>query len=557
MPEILKTARQVSARRGGQIALTCLAAFILYAVLIAPNHPAALSVWSLFVFPLEWPVIVLALVILPATGGAAFLSRILLVLVLTVLTLLKLADFSTFLAYNRGFNPVVDGHLVIAAWHLASGVMGVVMAAMAVVVLIGAIGALAFAIWWATGMLARTSLPLQFRPWMSAVTVALAVFAIAEVGHSMRHWQLPFDPPGAAFTARVGAERIVMVRETVAGLRAFRAAAATDLFADASPLLDQIGDRDVLFIYIESYGSSSLANPRYRPTHLETLQAIETELSAKGLALRSGWLEAPMIGGQSWLSHATVSQGLWIPNQKTYGAALVSGRKSLFHLAQDAGFSTTAVMPAITMDWPEANFMGFDRILPASELGYQGLAFNWVTMPDQFTLTALERLVLQGTAPTDRAPVFAQVALISSHAPWTPVPTLLDWDAINDGSGFNGMAVSGDPPDVVWRDQDRVRDQFRQAIDYSLRTVGEFAARHARSAPLIVILGDHQPARFVSESDSFTVPVHVVGPPELVDRFAAWGWSDGLVPDDRARTWRMDAFRNQFLTTFSSGTPNP
>lgn len=543
--------------RARHVVSLCLAAVILYAVLIAPNHPAALSLWALFVVPLEWPVIVLALLALPPKGGATFSVRMVLCLGLVAITVLKLADFLTFLAYNRGFNPVVDWHLVIAAWHLGSGVLGVVMAVVAVVALIGAIGLLAYSLWWATGRFARISLPRPMPLWLSAATVPFAAFAAAEVGHSMRHWQLPFDPPGAAFTARVGVERVAMVQETVAGLRAFRAAAATDPFADTAPLLDQIGNRDVLVIYVESYGSSSLTNPRYRSTHLETLQQIEADLSAKGLGLRSGWLEAPMIGGQSWLSHATLAQGLWIPDQKTYGAALASGRKSLFHLAQDAGFRTSAVMPAITMDWPEANFMGFDQILPAAQLGYRGLAFNWVTMPDQFTLSALERLVLQGDAATDRAPVFAQIALISSHAPWTPVPTLLDWDEVGDGRVFNDMAVSGDPPDVVWRDHDRVRDQFRQAIDYSLRTVGEFAGRQAKAAPLMVILGDHQPARFVSEDASFTVPVHIVGPPDLVDRFAAWGWPHGLIPDKSARTWRMDAFRDRFLATFSSGAANP
>ena len=37
--------------------------------------------------------------------------------------------------------------------------------------------------------------------------------------------------------------------------------------------------------------------------------------------------------------------------------------------------------------------MGFDRILAAADLGYRGLPFNWVTMPDQFTLAAFDRLV--------------------------------------------------------------------------------------------------------------------------------------------------------------------
>ena len=46
-------------------------------------------------------------------------------------------------------------------------------------------------------------------------------------------------------------------------------------------------------------------------------------------------------------------------------------------------------MPAITLAWPEAGYFGYDRVLAAHDLGYRGLPFNWVTMPDQFTLAAL------------------------------------------------------------------------------------------------------------------------------------------------------------------------
>jgi hypothetical protein len=70
-------------------------------------------------------------------------------------------------------------------------------------------------------------------------------------------------------------------------------------------------------------------------------------------------------------------------------------------LAQGAGFRTAAVMPQITLPWPEAALMGFDTVLAAADLGYRGLPFNWVTMPDQFTLAAFERMEL-GDGPRQR-----------------------------------------------------------------------------------------------------------------------------------------------------------
>ena len=41
--------------------------------------------------------------------------------------------------------------------------------------------------------------------------------------------------------------------------------------------------------------------------------------------------------------------------------SLSSPRRTLLHLAQDAGWQTAAVMPAITLAWPEAQYFGYDR----------------------------------------------------------------------------------------------------------------------------------------------------------------------------------------------------
>lgn len=53
------------------------------------------------------------------------------------------------------------------------------------------------------------------------------------------------------------------------------------------------------------------------------------------------------------------------------------------------------------------------------------------------------------------------------------------------------------------------------------------------------------------------VPVTVVArDPAVLDRIARWGWRDGLRPGPDAPVWRMDHFRDRFLTAFGS-TPGP
>jgi hypothetical protein len=71
---------------------------------------------------------------------------------------------------------------------------------------------------------------------------------------------------------------------------------------------------------------------------------------------------------------------------------------------------------------------------------------------------------------------------------------------------------------------------------------------------VLVVLGDHQPFPVVTgDGAGADVPVSVVTrDPAVLDRIAGWGWQEGLQPGPRAPVWRMDAFRDRFLTAFSS-----
>ncbi len=532
-----------------------LASLLLYLVLIQPNHPAAMTWGALLVFPLELPVIIAALVLAgPRWPGVAL--RLALVTTLTAIALLKLADFATFIAFNRGFNLLVDLNLVHAGWVLLQGSIGVPLAVAAMTGAVIVVGLMAYGLWWATGVWAAFA-PAPAMRWLAALALLpFAAVAVAEIGQARRAWFLPpmlsQAIPGAAFTARVGLERVVQFQDTRADLQRFRRAAREDAMLGAGPFFGRLDGRDLILIYVESYGRSSFENPLYIDTHTGTLNDIQDDLAARGLAMRSGWATAPMVGGQSWLAHGSVASGMWLDSQGRYRAMIASPRRTLFHYAQDAGLRTVAIKPAHVFPWPEGDFFGFDAIYNAPDLGYRGERFNWVTMPDQFTLHALDRL--ERNRP-DGPALFAQVALVSSHAPWVPIPELVDWDDIGDGTIFNQWALSGDPPEVVWRDHDRVRDQFRLAVDYSLQTVGAWAARHADDPPLMIVLGDHEPARFVSGVNGFDVPVHVIGPPDLVAVFTALGWQEGMIPDTATPALRMDKLRDLFLTTLSTDAP--
>jgi hypothetical protein len=287
------------------------------------------------------------------------------------IALLKAADFAAFTALSRGFNPVADLPLVAASVRLLAGTVGTIAATGLVAAAIAAVALLASGLWWATGVWARLGLPPRAVTLSAVAAVLAAGVATAEIAQAMGRWTPPVAPPGAAFTARVGLERAQMAARTLAELREFREAARSDPLTGSDGLLDVI-DRDVLVIFVESYGRTSLDTPYFAEVHRATLTSSAERLAGLGLAMRSGYVAAPTRGGQSWLSHATLANGLWIDDQTRHGAVLASGRETLFHIAARSGFRTAAVMPAITLDWPESARMGFDTVLAAKDLGYAG-----------------------------------------------------------------------------------------------------------------------------------------------------------------------------------------
>jgi hypothetical protein len=154
----------------------------------------------------------------------------------------------------------------------------------------------------------------------------------------------------------------------------------------------------------------------------------------------------------------------------------------------------------------------------------------------------------------DRRPVMAEITLVSSHAPWEPIPRLIDWKDVGDGSVFDTMAPANDPPEaILTRNPMRVRTDYRASIEYSLSSLISYVETYGDDNLVLIFLGDHQPSPIVTGQDaSRDVPISIVSRDRMVfDRISQWGWQDGLKPDGQAPVWRMDAFRDRFLTAFA------
>ncbi len=537
--------RSEAVRRGPVVVALSLA--VLYALLVLPDHADRITVAGFLRLPAE-AIAILALLLL-TTGRWRRPAAVLAGASAGLAAVLKVADIAAFQAFARPFNPVLDFHLLGAAMNLLSGAIGPALAfAAAVAAVVATLAVMAVAIL-AALRVARAVGGLPRWPTLGL----LAAAALAWAGMHAHGTKAAGRVPVAAYeSARSLALHARWTAAAVGDLAAFEREAAVDALdgVPAERLFGTLRGKDVIVAFVESYGRTVIDNPLYAPAVTDALAAGGARLAAAGVGARSAFLTSPTVGGMSWLAHGTLLSGLWVDNQRRYDSLMVSDRMTLNRAFRDAGWRTVAVMPAITMAWPEGAFYGYDEIYPAAGLGYRGKPFNWVTMPDQYTWSALRRLELERA---DRRPVMAELALISSHAPWTPVPRLVPWQTVGDGTVFDAMAGEGDPPDVVWRDPDRVRLQFRLSVEYALETAVSYATSFDLENTVIVIVGDHQPAPLVTGEDAGRdVPVHILsGDPEVLRAVEGWGWTDGLLPAADAPVWQMDAFRDRFIEAFS------
>ncbi|MEM7022177.1 MAG: sulfatase [Pseudomonadota bacterium] len=465
----------------------------------------------------------------------------------TLVVTLKLGELVIRASLGRPLNPLLDMSLAPSLVHLLSGMLGPALSALAFAASAAALGLVFVISVRAVGAIQR----VLDRPRIGMATVAIAGLMVASYGLRQLAPQLIGQQPISAHATQMLGAHWTLGRQAVADQVKLAESMASDSFRDlpAEVLLSRLDGIDVLLLYVESYGRSALELPRYAETIQPRLEDFEAQLASHGLHAVSGYLTSPSVGGQSWLAHGTIQSGLWIPHQRHYNALVRSDWLTLTKAFGKAGHRTLAVKPAITMPWPEGEQFGYDQIYAAADLGYAGLPYNWVTMPDQYTLSTLERL----ERATSEQPLFAEVSLISSHAPWIPIPPVLDdWSSIGDGEIFSRWAEEGDPPRVVWRDPERVRYQYTLAIDYVLGVLASYAASFADDRTLLIIVGDHQPAPIITgEGASRDVPIHVIsGNPSLLMPFEALGLHAGMHPTGPP-IGRMDILRDWFLETFS------
>jgi hypothetical protein len=535
-------------RRALRLAITVLSVVLVWSVLVAPDRFLQITPAAFARIPLEGLVLVAIALVLPvwprrivaAVAGVLFF----------LLTVVKVLNAAFFLEIGRPFNPVFGSADIGPAVGVVRDTLGpartnIALAALGLglILLVGAITAATIHLTTVAARHRRATVR-----GLAALTVVWALCA----GLSL---QLVRGSPVAS-TSDAGLA-VAQVRFTQAALRDERRfeqvlrRSDPEASVPASDLLTGLRGKDVIIAFVESYGQAAVQGSTFSAGVDGALRQDNAALTRAGWSTQSAWLNSPGFGGVSQLAHSTLQSGLWVDTELRYAKLVASHRFTLSDAFDKAGWRTVSDSPENDPVWPPGtSFYHFDKLYNRSNVGYRGPDFSYADMPDQYIMDKFQRLEL---GPGHK-PVMAEIDLVSSHYPWAPLPTMVPWNKVGNGSIFDPMPARGATRIATLASASKERQAFSTSIKYSLHVLTSWVTELNDPNLVLILLGDEQPAAPVTgPGASHKVVASIIArDPSVFRQIASWRWQDGLLPGPSAPLEPMDAFRNQFLNAFST-----
>jgi phosphatidylglycerophosphate synthase len=542
------SARHGQVRTGIAVALTVLASLIVWAALVAPDRPSGLTPTAFLRIPLEGLVLIAIAVFLPVTPRRVLAG--ILGLALGLVVILKVLDIGFIMTFDRPFDVIGDSGSAGIGIETLRAAVG---RAQANVIVVGVVaGVAALLVLTPLSMLRVTRVAAGHRRFSLRAVAGLGVvwlicwlFGVQLVSHS------PIASTSAAGLV-VGEVHAVQADIRDQGVFANQIRHDRFQYTPGNQLLRSLRGKDVLLVFVESYGKVSVQGSSFSPAVDALLDTRTKRLHAAGFSARTAFVTSPTFGGVSWLAHSTLQSGVWANTQQRYNQLVSTDRFTLSQAFKRGGWRTVVDSPADDRVWPQGStFYHYDKIYDRRDVGYRGPTFTYASMPDQYLYLGLQRLEL---SKTHRRPIFAEVDTVSSHMPWNRIPRMIPWREVGNGSIFNRVPMDKNLDGPFWITPKRVRSAYARSIEYSLNALISFVQHYGNKNLVLVVVGDEQPLPIVSgEGASHDVPISVISQdPSTLNRIAGWGWSDGLRPSAQAPVWRMSSFRDRFLTAFDS-----
>jgi phosphatidylglycerophosphate synthase len=538
-------------RRTVAIAIAALAFILVWFALVAPDRTWQFSLGAFVRIPVELLVLVAVTLVLPPWPRR--IVAIIAGLLLGLLTVVKILNIAYYQEVDRAFNPVSDWVGIGQARGVIQDAIGnartnlvLVGAVIALALLLGAIAAATFHI---------TAVAARHRRGTVRGVAALAVVWGVSAGLALQ--LVPGSPVASTSATGLAIQEVHATQAALADPRVFEQATRSpdpEAAVPASDLLTGLRGKDVIIVFVESYGQVAVQGSTFSPAIDSVLHQQNGMLTSAGWSTQSAWLTSPTFGGISWLAHSTLESGLWVNSNQRYDELLDSQRFTLSDAFKKAGWHTVADDPSDNTYWkPGKTFYHFDQLFDSLNVGYKGPRFSYSTMPDQYTLAEFQRNELK----PGHKPVMAEIDLTSSHIPWAPLPKMVPWSTLGNGSIFDPQPAESESAAKVSSNNNTVKQFYGQSIQYTMTALTSWVTELHDPNLVLILLGDHQPHTSVSGAGAtHNVPISIVTrSPSVLKQMSSWHWQNGLLPAPSAPLEPMDAFRNQFLNTFSSKTP--
>ena len=278
-------------------------------------------------------------------------------LALGLLAILKIVDMGFFSVLGQPFNPLTDWSYLRSAVGVLRDSAGPIRTVAAVVAAILVLVAVLLLVTWSALRLTRFT---------SSASRFLSLDGVRARGR-LAALRRPRSPGGGRTGRRPPPPPHSPTKKPTPAL------AADDAFAAApgAELLTGLRGKDVLIVFVESYGRVAIEDPAVSPEVNEVLTRGTDSLRAAGFSSRSAFLTSPTFAGISWLAHGTLQSGLWIDSQQRYNQLVQTDRLTLSAAFKRAGWRTVAAVPSNTEDWPEGtSFYHYDAIYDRRNVGY-------------------------------------------------------------------------------------------------------------------------------------------------------------------------------------------
>lgn len=367
-----------------------------------PTETRYVLAWPHAALSAEIVLLFAALAVFPSLRGRwALTVRYAASVAILAVVVLKLGDMAAHAALGRPFNLYFDIHLSSSVVALLRGALGDSGTATLLAALTFGAVALAAASFLTIGAIQR----LACRPAGRAVILgATAVATVLLAGQRLAPDLFGPVRPVIFQGAATAVNQARLFREARAEQAAFARTADQDgstTFSDVD-LAAALDGVDVLLIFVESMGGRRSRIPAMARRWCRRSTGFPRRWTRPvWRRRRDGWNRRCRAGNPG-SPMAPLLSGLWLESQLRYNLMIGQGRQTLVHDFARAGYRTVAAMPAITLAWPEAESFGYAQTYFADDFGYAGPPYNWVTMPDQYTLAFLQRAERTAARPERR-----------------------------------------------------------------------------------------------------------------------------------------------------------